>query len=128
MAGARVLVAEDRPGAAQLITTILRTAGFDAAPVDHEYTATRVLTDEVVPVVVASFSGRGVGATTALLRELRSRPEPQLRGAGVVAIVDDPADAAFGIGSEADAVLVRPVDAADLVDAVTEVASTGRRR
>lgn len=127
MAGARVLVAEDRADAARLLTTVLGAAGFEAAPVSHEYTATRALGRHEVPVVVASFTGRGVGATAALLRELRSRPEPSLRAAGVVAIVDHETDAAFGIAAEADAVLVRPVDAERLVDAVTEVAATGHR-
>jgi CheY-like chemotaxis protein len=127
MPGARVLVAEDRDGTARLLTEVLGAAGFHAAPVAHEYTATQVLADEDVPVVLASFSGRGIGATTALLRELRSRPEPRLRDAGVVVLVDDERDAAFGVAKEADAVLVRPVDADRLVDAVTEVAAQGHR-
>lgn len=126
MAGARVLVAEDRADAARTLTTVLAAAGFQAAAVCHERIATRIVGSEEVPVVVASFSGRGIGATSALLRELRARPEPALRDAGFVAIVDDPVDAAFGIGFEADAVLVRPVVADDLVDAVTDVAASGR--
>jgi DNA-binding response OmpR family regulator len=125
--GARVLVAEDRAGTATLLTEVLGAAGFDAAPVDHEVLAAQVLASEEVPVVVASFSGRGVGATTALLRELRSRPEPALRDAGFVAIVDAEIDAALGLATEADRVLVRPVEAEELVDAVTEVAASGRR-
>ena len=124
MAGARVLVAEDREDAARLLGVVLGAAGFRTASVPHELIATRVIATEAVPVVVSSFSGRGVGATAALLRELRSRPEPALRDAGVVAIVDAEVDAAFGIGSDADAVLVRPVDAERLVEAVTEVASS----
>lgn len=127
MPGARVLVAEDRAGAATLLTEVLGAAGFDAAPVGHEALAAQVLASEEVPVVVASFSGRGVGATTALLRELRSRPEPALRDAGFVAIVDAEIDAALGLATEADRVLVRPVEADELVDAVTEVAASGRR-
>ena len=127
MPGARVLVAEDRAGAASLLTEVLGAAGFDAAPVEHEALAAQVLASEDVPVVVASFTGRGVGATTALLRELRSRPEPTLREAGFVAIVDAEIDAALGLATEADRVLVRPVEAEELVDAVTEVAASGRR-
>jgi DNA-binding NarL/FixJ family response regulator len=128
VAGARVLVAEDRVGPAILLTEVLATAGFHAAPVAHELIVTRVVAAEDVAVVVASFSGRGVGATASLLRELRSRPEPGVRHVGVVAILDDESDAAFGIGSDADAVLLRPVDAERLVDAVTEVAASGDRR
>lgn len=127
MPGARVLIGEDRVDTSRLLGEVLGAAGFHAASVPHEVLVERALVREGVRVVVASFSGRGVGATAALLRELRSRPEPELREAGVVAIVDDEVDAAFGIGSDADAVLVRPFDAGRLVDAVTEVAASRPR-
>jgi CheY-like chemotaxis protein len=127
VAGARVLIGEDRADTARLLGEVLGAAGFVTAPVRHESTAARILAHEEVPVVLASFSGRGVGATAALLREIRSRPEPHVRGAAVVALVDDPRDAALGIGTEADAVLVRPVDAERLVDTVTEVAANRHR-
>ena len=129
MARVRVLLAEDRQDTSRLLAAVLGAAGFQVASVPHEVLVAPVLVAEEVRVVVASFCGRGVGATAALLRELRSRPEPVLRDACVVAIVDDEVDAAFGIGTDADAVLVRPVDAGELVDAVTEVAASwGRDR
>ena len=73
--------------------------------------------------MLASFSGRGIAATTDLVGELRARPEPALSGVGVVAVVDDPADARFGLEASADAVLVRPFDATALADVLTDVAA-----
>src|SRR5690606_33487043 len=76
--GARVLIGEDRVDTSRLLGEVLGAAGFHAASVPHEVLVERALVREGVRVVVASFSGRGVGATAALLRELRSRPEPEL--------------------------------------------------
>ena len=123
--GARVLIAEDHRDTATLLTQLLSVAGFHPATATESQVITDVVLHEDVAVVLASFSGRGIAATTDLVGALRSRPEPVLAGVGVVAIVDDPSDALFGLGVEADAVLVRPVDVALLADALTDVAATG---
>lgn len=122
--GARVLVVDDDRQGAATLSEVLDAAGFRVATVRTRRLATRVVLDEDVAVVLVAYTGRGIAATTDLVTRLRSRPEPQLSGAGIVALVDDEIDAAFGLGDEADAVLVRPVDAARLVDVVTEVAAT----
>lgn len=122
--GARVLVVEDLPDTAALLTSVLRAAGFDACSVARGTWVPEVILDEGVAVLVVSFSGCGIAATTQLVGELRGRPEGPLGQAGIVALVDDEVDALFGLGDAADAVLVRPVPADRLVDAVTEVAAT----
>ncbi len=121
---ARVLVVDDDRQSAATLTGVLGAAGFDVATVRTNRLAVRVVLDERVAVVLVANTGRGIAATTDLVALLRGRPEPQLRAAGIVALVDDQIDAAFGLGDEADAVLVRPLDAARLVDVVTEVAAT----
>ena len=121
---ARVLVVEEDPRHGEALSRVLDAAGFQVAVVRSAALALRCMRDEQVAVVVLSNSVRGIAVTTAMVARLRTRPEPQLRDAGVVAIVDDQVDAAFGLGEDADVVLVRPVDAERLVDAVTEVAST----
>lgn len=121
---ARVLVVDDDRASSTTLTQVLGAAGFQVASVRNDRLVMRVLLEEDVAVAVLANSCRGIGATTRLVTKLRSRPEPQLRHAGIVALVDDQVDAAFGLGEEADAVLVRPVDAGRLVDVVTEVAST----
>lgn len=121
---ARVLVVDDDRSSATTLQRILAAAGFDTAVVRTTRLALSVVRDEDVAVLLVANSGRGIGATTDLVAQLRTRPEPPLRDAGIVALVDDEVDAAFGLGEEADAVLVRPVDADRLVDVVTEVAAT----
>lgn len=121
---ARVLVVDDDHRSAAVLTRVLQAAGFAVAHVRSHRVTVRTLLDEQVAVTVIANTTRGIGATTDLVTDLRTRPEPQLCDAGIVALVDDQVDAAFGLGDEADAVLVRPVDAARLVDAVTEVAAT----
>ena len=122
---ARVLIVDDEFDSATTLARVLGAAGFDTAVLRTTARVLQTLLDEEVAVVLAANSGRGIAATTDLVTRLRARPEPQLRDAGIVALVDDEVDAAFGLGDCADAVLVRPVDAARLADVVTEVAATG---
>lgn len=121
--GARVLVIEDLPDAALLLNSVLRAAGFDAQSLGRSDWVSEVLLDEHVAVLVVSFSGRGIAATTELVAGLRARPEEPLAHAGIVALVDDETDAWFGLADAADAVLVRPVTAARFVDTVTDIAA-----
>lgn len=121
---ARILIVDDDRQSAATLTRVLGAAGFDVAVVRSRRLAMSVVLDERVAVVLLANTGRGIAATTGLVAALRDRPEPQLRGAGIVALVDDEVDAAFGLGDDADAVLVRPVDAGHLADVVTEVAAT----
>jgi DNA-binding response OmpR family regulator len=122
--GARVLVVEDHPDTARLLTTVLGAAGFDARAWHRAESVADVLVAESVAALVVSFSGRGIAATTELVAALRARPEELVAGAAIVALVDDEVDLRFGLADAADAVLVRPVPADQLVNAVTEAAAT----
>ncbi|MFN7149636.1 MAG: hypothetical protein ACK4V6_09150 [Microthrixaceae bacterium] len=121
---ARVLVVDDEHRSAATLVRVLRAAGFDAASVRSGADAVPVMLHEQVAAVVVSFAGRGVAATTELVAILRARPEPALGGAGIVVVVDAARDARLGLDAEADAVLLRPIDAVALADAVTDVAAT----
>jgi DNA-binding response OmpR family regulator len=119
-----VLIVDDDRRSAATLERVLRAAGFDAASVRSGAATVPVLLHEQVAAVVVSFAGRGVAATTELVAMLRGRPEPSLGEAGIVVLVDDARDARLGLDAEADAVLLRPVDAVALADAVTDVAAT----
>jgi len=130
-AGARVLVVEDDAHTAELLCEVLRAAGFDARATAHSRSVADIVIDEDVAAVVVSFSRRGIAATTRLVGDLRRRPEAPLAEAAIVVLVDDAVDARFGLSDAADVVLLRPVPANRLVDAVTDAAATGaeiRRR
>jgi DNA-binding response OmpR family regulator len=126
-----VLVVEDDAHTAELLCEVLRAAGFDARATAHSRAVAGIVIDEGVAAVVVSFSGRGIAATTRLVGELRRRPEAPLTEAAIVVLVDDEIDARFGLSDAADVVLLRPVPAGRLVDAVTDAAATSaesRRR
>jgi CheY-like chemotaxis protein len=123
-----VLVVDDDRDTAGTLERVLGAAGFRVAAVPSADAAATVALREHVDVLLGSFRGAGIASTTGLVRTLRSRPEEPLRDAAVIAVVDDPADARFGLAAEADAVLVRPVPAERLADAVTEVAALDPRR
>lgn len=119
-----MLVVDDDRSSATVLSGVLRAAGFEVATVRSAEAAVRALLHEGVAATVVSFSRLGVGATTHLVTTLRSRPEPSLHTAGLVALVDDAADARLGLNAECDAVVTRPVPAEELADAVTDVAAT----
>lgn len=124
-----LLVSDDRAITTSM-SLVLSEAGFRTAAVRRARTATSVLLNEPVAAIVLAYSPGRLARTTSLAAALRSRPEPQLADAAIVAVVDDAIDAAFGLGDEADAVLYRPFDQRSLVDAVTDVVATpsDRRR
>ncbi len=123
LSGARVLVVDDDHDAASTLTLVLTASGFHAATVPDASSALGVTLDEDVAVVVCAFTRRGVGATTDLVTALRGRPEPRLRDARVIVLVDHEEDTWLGLGAAVDDVLVRPVAAQQLADAVTGLAA-----
>lgn len=155
--GARVLVVDESAAVGQFLCGLLESGNRPAAdlgssgscssdscssdsatndpaplPVEAAHAARRcdvhaALLHDQVDVVVVSHSGAGIAATTALVRELRGRPEPRLRGARLLTLVDEETDARFGLADSADAVLVRPVDATEFRRQVQALA-LGRSR
>ncbi|MGB6057631.1 MAG: hypothetical protein WBF71_05155 [Microthrixaceae bacterium] len=122
--GARVLVVEDDRDTALLLCSLLAVAGFDARPVSDTADVARVMLFEKVTAAVISISRGGIESVSALVSSLRQRPEPALRDAALVALVDDEFDLFFGLGTEVDSSLVRPISPVGLVDAVTDAAAT----
>lgn len=118
---------EDDRDTAQLLCSLLAVAGFEARSIARPDAAVRVILEERVDVTVVSLSRGGIDMVTSLVASIRQRPEPPLRDAGVVALVDDEYDLFFGLGIEAHASLVRPIAPGELIDRVTEVAATIRR-
>ncbi|MGB3411857.1 MAG: hypothetical protein WBA45_11740 [Microthrixaceae bacterium] len=122
--GARVLVVEDDRDTALLLCSLLAVAGFDARPLPDTADVARVMLGEKITAAVVSMSGGGIVSVASLVSSLRQRPEPALRDAALVALVDDEFDLFFGLGAEVDSSLVRPISPVGLVDAVTEAAAT----
>lgn len=119
-----MLVVEDDRDTALLLCSLLAVAGFDARPLPDTADVARVMLGEKITAAVVSMSGGGIVSVASLVSSLRQRPEPALRDAALVALVDDEFDLFFGLGAEVDSSLVRPISPVGLVDAVTEAAAT----
>lgn len=115
-----MLICEDQPQVAEVLAAVLRSAGFDAKSLPRVEGVIDVLLQESVAVLLISFSGLDALVSTALVAQLRGRPEPALNQSGIVMLSNQGAAATSG----ADTELGRPVQAQQLVDAVTEVAAT----
>lgn len=119
-----MLVIEDDRDTALLFCSLLEVAGFNARPLSNAKGAAQAMLDADITAVIVSLSRSGIDAVTSLVTSLRRRPEPALRDAALVALVDDDFDLFFGLGAEADASLIRPISPDRLIDAVTEAAAT----
>jgi len=123
--GARVLVVDDRADAATVVSAVLDAAGFVTATCGPGEEVLRALRDESVAVAVVSITDgpNGEERAASLVAELRGRPEPSVRGVGIVVLVDDSVGAASATMAGADLTIGRPLEAARLVAAVTEASS-----
>lgn len=111
-----VLGASDDDAAAALIGRLLSEAGAEVAVTPSTAaTAEAVETEDVSTVVVTN------GATD-LVAGLRASTSRRQRNVSVVAVVDTTDDADAALEAGADSVLMRPVEAERLVEAVSSLA------
>jgi DNA-binding NarL/FixJ family response regulator len=122
--GARVVVVDDHPDAGRTVCAVLGVAGFDAVTTRDAAAATESVASEGVAVVVVAHAAGTAGRSTDLVRTLRTSVEPTVRDVSVVVLVDDAGGADAALAAGADSVLIRPVEAERIVEAVTEVAAT----
>lgn len=122
--GTRVVVVDDHADAGRTVCAVLSGAGFEAVATREQSAATESVVHEGVAVVVAAHSAGGAARSADLVRDLRAGAHRLLRDVSVVVLVDDAGGADAALAAGADSVLIRPVEADRLVEAVTEVAAT----
>jgi DNA-binding NarL/FixJ family response regulator len=123
-AGARVVVVDDHPDAGRTVCAVLGAAGFEAVTTRDATAATESVASEGVAVVVVAHAAGNAVRSADLVRTLRSSVDPTTRDVSVLALVDDAGGADAALVAGADSVLIRPVEAERIVEAVTEVAAT----
>jgi CheY-like chemotaxis protein len=121
---ARVVVVDDKRDSATTVGAVLGAAGFEAASTADTTSAIESVLHEGVDVVLAAHSSGGATRSAEVVREIRTRAEPLVRDVSVVVLVDDAGGADAALAAGADSVLIRPVEADRIVEAVTEVAAT----
>lgn len=119
-APARVLVVDDNPDAARLLTKLFRRAGYEVADVADHQVALATLQNEPAPIsaVVIAFSNAGNSACLKLLDAIRHTPDTKVNAMRAVLLLDSARQLLFSWQSGADDILARPFHADDLIAAV----------
>lgn len=118
-----VLLFEEDHRVATAMATLLRAHGFAVAVTETYDDLVTLLNDAPEATVVLSCSTSGIGTVTSSAVALRRRPETSLQAAGIIALVDHVSDAAFGLRTEADQVLLRPVPLERLITTIGDIAA-----
>jgi DNA-binding response OmpR family regulator len=121
--GVRVLVVDDHPDAGRLLGRILRREGYEVAESSDQQLAVASLVHETEPVgaIVASFTVSGTRASLRLLDSIRNHPEAAVNQLRVLLVSDQPRQQIFCLQAGADAILLRPYHADDLLAAIASM-------
>lgn len=124
--GARLLVVNDDEDGCELVARLLERAGWRVERVHAHADAVRAVNhpgpdpDAAVDGVVVDFSSGGTSSNLKLLDSVR-HGEPDSRHLPVVILAGSQQSSSFAYQSGADAYLVRPLHADELVEGVRSV-------
>jgi two-component system OmpR family response regulator len=121
----RVLVVDDHPDAGRLLGRILRREGYEVAESSDQQVAVASLVHETEPVgaIVASFTTSGTRASLRLLDSIRNHPDADVNQLRVLLVSDQPRQQIFCLQAGADAILLRPYHADDLLSEMAAMLS-----
>ncbi len=112
-----VLVVADRDDpAVGLVAEVLGASGSAVEVTESPVAAALAVQQDGAPTLVVTASA------TSLVADLRASASRRQRDAAVVVVVDSPEDADAALAAGADSVLIRPVEAERLVEAVAQLA------
>ena len=116
----RLLVVDDNPDVACLLSKLFRRAGYQVAEVGDHQVAMVTLINEPEPItaIVVSYSNAGAGACLKMLDAVRNNPDPRISTMRVILIIDSPRQQMFSWQSGADDILLRPYHATQMLQAV----------
>jgi DNA-binding response OmpR family regulator len=120
-APARILVVNDDQDAAELLVRVLVSAGYRAAATIGERDVMPALFSQLPRCVVLDLSS--VSASLKVLDTLRGNDDRRIATARVVLCAPSAQNRSFSYQSGADAFLVRPFHAGELLDLVEDVLS-----
>jgi DNA-binding response OmpR family regulator len=128
-APARVLVVNDDPDAGELLVRVLANAGYRSSATTGERDVLPAMYEQLPRCVVLDLSS--VAASLKVLDTLRSNDDRRIATARVLLCAPSAQNRSFSYQSGADAFLVRPFHAGELLDLVDDVltrAETERAR
>jgi len=117
----QLLVVNDDTDASELLSRLLAREGYRVATSNSiDGTLTKML--ELLPRgVVLDLTQGGVGSNLKLLENIRHHSDERVSTARVILVARQAANRVFSFQSGADAFLVRPFHAKDLLEAVEKV-------
>ena len=123
VAAERVLIVDDHPEAAQLLSKLSRRAGWEVAVAGDHALAMSTLEnqDDQISAIIVSYSGLGNAASLKLLDAVRHTPEARVNRLRMVMVLDGRRQTMFAWQAGADAVILRPYRGSDLTAATAEV-------
>jgi DNA-binding response OmpR family regulator len=116
-----VLVANDDPGACELLVRFLGQAGFYAEGAANDIQVMSRMVEHLPRCVVLDMTGGGVGSSLKILDQIRSHDDRRISSARVVLCAPSPRNRTFSFQSGADSFLVRPFHLTDLVAHIHDV-------
>jgi DNA-binding response OmpR family regulator len=120
-AAPQVLVVNDDTDACTLLVRILEAAGFRAMGVHGQNEALGSIGALLPRCVVLDMSSGGIGSSLKLLDQIRSHDDQKVSSSRAVLIAASTKNRSFSFQSGADAYLIRPFHADDLVRNVRDV-------
>jgi DNA-binding response OmpR family regulator len=120
-AAPQVLVVNDDTDACHLLVRILQAAGFRATGVHTQMDAMGSIGSLLPRCVVLDMSSGGIGSSLKLLDQIRSHGDSKVSSSRAVLIAASTKNRSFSFQSGADAYLIRPFHADDLVRHVRDV-------
>ncbi|MGE3619749.1 MAG: response regulator transcription factor [Acidimicrobiia bacterium] len=121
---AQILVVNDDPDGAELLVRLFRHEGFRAGAAHDELETLSQVHQTLPRCVVLDMARGGVGSSLKTLELLRSNADRRIASTRVLVCAESARNRNFAFRSGADAFLVRPFHADDLM---VEVAAVLRR-
>jgi DNA-binding response OmpR family regulator len=120
-APACVLIVNDDDGARELLTRIVRNAGYRTSSAATHEEAMAALVDLLPRCIVLDIRSGGIGSNLKLLDIIRSKDDVRMSSARAVIIADSPKNRAFSFQSGTDAFVIRPYRAEELLEQIADV-------
>jgi DNA-binding response OmpR family regulator len=116
-----VLVVNDDADACELLVRVLNGAGFRASGAHSQNEAIGVIGQMLPRCVVLDMSAGGIGSSLKLLDTIRSHHDSRVSSSRAVLVAASTKNRSFSFQSGADAYLIRPFHANDLIHHVRDV-------
>lgn len=116
-----VLVVGDNPQSNELLVRILHANGYRAVGTDRAADTAALAADALPRCIVLDIASKGIGTTLQILDAVRTHGDERVHSARIIVVARSASNRNFSFQSGADAYLLRPFHANELLRTVDEV-------